>query len=188
MAYRIMAIAGTSISVVIVGWCGVMIAQVKEELRLDGRLMENIQTVFKVVHIDRRGRFCPAMTIKIGANPLYDPSKIIPYISGTHYKVGDNFDYPAFAFHDEIMARDFIWMVTEGASNSLAILSCVAFQWAWLEHYMSLTQILEPESLALFWSTTLPFRADGVPFAAHSTPSGTIGLFEFEIGNVIYGG
>lgn len=165
-----------------------MIAQVKEELRLDGRLMENIQTVFKVVHMDKRGGYYPAMTIKLTEFPLYDPRKIITYVPGAHYKVGDNFDYPAFAFHDEVLARDFMWMVTEGASNSLAILSCVAYQWAWLEYYMSLTQVLEPESLALFWSTTLPFYTDGTPFAAHSTPPGTIGLFEFEIGDVIYGG
>ena len=162
-----------------------MIAQVKEQLRQDGRLMENTQTVFKVVRINDAGEYRPTTSKD---EPLVGKNRIV-YIPNQHYKVDDNFEYPAFAFHDEVNAREFIYMRTIVDSSHLATLSCVAYQWAWLNRYMHIYWLGIGIELEHFWSTDMPFRqpnsyAEGTHFA----PSGTIGLFEFEIGDVIYEG
>ena len=160
-----------------------MIAQVKEWLRENGKLEENIQTVFKVVRVNDKGEYRPALSGNV------ELRERIVYTPGDYYKVGENFQYPAFAFHDEVCARNFIYMITEGLDiPPLAVMSFVAYQWTWLEKYLFITLIPNKTHMERFWSSTRPFDHTCPMSATNTTPHGTIGLFEFDVGDVIYGG
>ena len=171
-----------------------MIAQVKEALRQEGKLSEEIRTVFKVVKIDKDEDdleiYRPAIVhdISIGESIIYTPDKT--------YRVGEYLDYPAFAFYSEEHARDFVHVC--GASPELenfGVAACVVYQWAWLDRYYGVFNEHNVD-VDKFWESALPFNKDwrdatdsargrSLAYATHLTPIGTIGMFEFEMGELI---
>ena len=169
-----------------------MVNQVKEELRQQGRLQEFAQTVFKIVCVEDRydnrlpeGKFRPYV---VGS--AEGPAGKVIYTQDKLYKVGINFSYPPFAYLNEMHAREII--NTGGKLDAWAIVSCVAYQWAFVQRYLAL-DISFPDLVGRFWGSMIPFKVSDNDTIVHNgmytyrLDLSSIVMYEFEIGDVIYG-
>ena len=162
-----------------------MTVQAKEQLRQQGLLNEYPQTVFKIVKLyDDAGYDLPIGQFKPYVVKDIEVGEII-YKKDAWYKVGENFKYPAFAHYDEAIARE----VVLNLCLNVAMVSCIAYQWTFVHRYLSFTYLFK-DNLYEFWNSMSPYdeflAGNGV--ATHLIPSsGAIAMYEFEIGDVIYG-
>ena len=163
-----------------------MIAQVKEELRQDGRLMEHTRTVFKVVRIEKDYNngtiYRPAVVYDMSPfeNMIYKPH--------SYYNIGVEFMYPPFAYYNEIDAREFLNYQCAEDKDGFGVISRVAYKWAWVRRYLAFTDYFTSD-LDTFWNSVFPYAR--IPRQAPPTypvPTGSIVMFEFEIGDRVYGG
>jgi len=168
-----------------------MTAQVKEQLRENGQLNEYPRTVFKVVKLEKdiynKEIYRPAI--------VYDqpPFRKLTYKPNTWYKVGNNIEYPPYAFYDEEKARTFLFQQSLG---NFAVIYCVAYQWVWVQNYLGLGDTF-CRKLKSFWDSLAPYTVSSLlseledkmisSFMVHGAPPNSIVMFEFETGDELYG-